>query len=63
MTIDQENTFEQQITVLMKEVTNSFKTGGSPITSYSLEWDSGTSGSTYTVLIGDATNNIVLSFT
>jgi len=47
----------------MKEVTIAVKTGGSPITSYSLEWDSGTSGSTYIVLIGDATNNIVLSFT
>lgn len=39
------------------------ETGGSPILSYALEWDSGTSGSTYTSLIGESTNNIVLTFT
>ena len=34
------------------------QTGGSEITSYSLEWDGGQVGNTFTKLIGDPQNNI-----
>lgn len=44
-------------------MTNLVRAGGSAITSYSLEWDSGTSGSSYSVLTGDVSNNIVLTYT
>ena len=33
-------------------------TGGSSITSYSLEWDSGTGGASFTSLIGETSDNI-----
>jgi len=46
----------------MTEVTDSASTGGSPITSYSLEWDSGI-GNIFTAVNGYETNNIVLSYT
>ena len=34
------------------------ETGGSPIISYSLEWDGGHTGNTFEVLIGEEYNNI-----
>ena len=48
---------------MMTSMSNLVKAGGSPIISYSLEWDSGTSGSSYSVLTGDVSNNIVLTYT
>lgn len=38
-------------------------TGGSDIVSYSLEWDAGTSGATYSSLIGETSNNILMTHT
>jgi hypothetical protein len=38
-------------------------TGGSDILSYSLEWDSGSGGASFTPLIGYSTNSLVLVFT
>jgi len=37
--------------------------GGSTITSYSLEWDSGLGTSAYTVLVGFSSNNLLTSYT
>lgn len=37
--------------------------GGSDITSYSLEWDQGTNGASYESIIGETSNNIQLSQT
>jgi hypothetical protein len=39
------------------------KNGGSPITSYSLEWDEGTGGVSYVALIGSDSDNLVRTFT
>jgi len=36
--------------------------GGSPITSYSLEWDAGTAGVSYTSLIGESSDNLDLIY-
>jgi hypothetical protein len=38
-------------------------TGGSTILSYALEWDEGTGGSSFTPLIGDSSDNLVLIYT
>jgi hypothetical protein len=38
-------------------------TGASPITSYNLYWDAGTSGVTWTSLKGEATENTSLTYT
>ena len=38
-------------------------TGGSPITSYSLEWDEGNFGRVFTAVNGLLSNNIVLTYT
>lgn len=47
----------------MTTLSDSVKTGGSPVISYSLEWDNG-SGQTYFLsLMGEATNNIQLIYT
>jgi hypothetical protein len=43
-------------------MTGTENTGGSPITSYSLEWDQGT-GAAFTPVIGFYSNNIVLTYT
>ena len=34
------------------------ETGGSEIISYSLEWDGGNEGTTFTALVGEESNNI-----
>src|SRR5690606_24138634 len=47
----------------MTEQTLDAQTGGSAIISYVLEWDAGTAGGTYTVLVGENTNNFVMSYT
>lgn len=45
----------------MTAMTNSADTGGSPITSYSLEWDQGT-GFAFTPVTGFDSNNILLTY-
>lgn len=61
LAIDQPNTDTTKITLVMTAVTGT-NTGGSTIVSYSLEWDSGTSGATFTSLIGESSNNIQLTY-
>ena len=61
--VDMSATYETQARVIMIAQTLVAQTGGSSIISYALEWDAGTAGSTYTPLVGDATNNLVLSYT
>ena len=38
------------------------ETGGSEIISFSLEWDGGLQGNTFTSLVGESTNNIQVSY-
>ena len=47
----------------MTAMTDPTLTGGSPIISYSLEWDSGSNGAFFTSLIGETSNNILLTYT
>lgn len=50
--IDVTKTNENQITVVMTQISLQSVTGGSPITSYSLEWDQGNSGRLFTAVNG-----------
>jgi hypothetical protein len=50
------------ISVYMTSMTDEVSSGGSAITSYSLEWDEGT-GVAFTPIIGYDSNNIVLTYT
>ena len=66
--VDLGQTNESQITLRMTPLILLTQTGGSPIVSYSLEWDGGQnndgSGSlVYESLIGEASNNIQLVYT
>ena len=47
----------------MSQITTESATGGSPITSYSLEWDEGNEGRVFTPVTGFLSNNIVLTYT
>ena len=48
--------------VLLTAMTNDLQTGGSPIISYSLEWDKGTSGNSYEPIVGYLDNNMNLTY-
>lgn len=63
--LDATGTNETQITVQMTAIadTDSAKNGGSPITSYSLEWDWGTSGAGYIAVTGYASDSLQLVYT
>ena len=56
-----DSTSPTQVTVTMPQIPDDLD-GGSPILSYSLEWNSG-SGSTFTDLIGLSSDSLVLQFT
>jgi hypothetical protein len=60
-----DSTNETQITVEMTEVLDSdvVGSGGSPILSYSLEWDWGTSGAGYVAVTGYASDSLQLLYT
>jgi hypothetical protein len=61
--VDFTKTNENQITVIMSQIIDESATGGSPITSYSLEWDQGSDGRIFTAVNGLLSNNIVLTYT
>jgi hypothetical protein len=63
MTYNQALTDMTQTQVSMTPLTSSAATGGSPIISYSLEWDNGFGGTSFVALAGATTNNIQLTFT
>jgi hypothetical protein len=46
----------------MTEMTDDSQTGGSPIISYSVAWDSGTSGNSWSDRVGYTDNNMVLIY-
>lgn len=49
----------------MTEMVDTLQTGGSPITSYSLEWDEGSSGNYYVPMVGyyDLNTELQIDFT
>lgn len=55
-------TTQSSITVDYTVLTG-FATGGTPILTYSLEWDAGTNGVTWTVLIGDSPYSLLITYT
>lgn len=57
--VDLSKTDETSIYVIMSTLTQD---GGSPIVSYSLEWDTGLGTSVFTSLVGANDNNIVLTY-
>lgn len=63
MTYDPALTDTSKTTLSMTAFTDSTMTGGSPIVSYSLEWDNGQNGASWIVLNGDPDNNIQLLYT
>jgi len=62
MTADLANTDTTQATVSMTALVDLVQTGGSPIVSYSLEWDQGTNGASFVALNGVDSNNIQLLY-
>jgi hypothetical protein len=58
MTVDLPSTNTYQTIVFMQPLVSASETGGSPIVSYSLEWDNGSNGAGYVVLNGLEENNI-----
>ena len=58
MTADLAHTDTTKATVSMTSLTDPTLTGGSPIVSYSIEWDQGSSGSSFVALNGIQSNNI-----
>lgn len=40
-----------------------YSTGGAPILSYSLEWDAGSNGVSYTSIVGESPNSLLTTFT
>jgi len=62
MTVDLVNTNTYQTIVWMTVMSNFVETGGSPIVSYSLEWDNGSNGASWVVLNGVSSNNILLRY-
>jgi hypothetical protein len=62
MTVDLPSTNTYQTIVFMQPLVSASETGGSPIVSYSLEWDNGSNGAGYVVLNGVEENNIQLRY-
>ena len=62
MIIDSRFTNESQIRVNMTSMNLISETGGSPIISYSLEWDEGSSRNYFVPIIGYYDNNMQLYF-
>ncbi len=62
MTVELVNTNTYQTIVWMTSMTDFIETGGSPVVSYSLEWDNGSNGASWFVLNGVAENNILLRY-
>lgn len=56
------STNEDQIEIDWASLTTNFETGGSPIISYNLQWDSGSSGATFTDLVGFTSHYLGTSF-
>ena len=56
-------TSETEIEVLWSALTTSTETGGATVTSYHLQWDSGTNGGTWSDLIGLTSNYLLTTFT
>ena len=61
--VDLSKTNENQIALEMTAMIAVSETGGSPIVSYSLEWDDASSQLFFTSLIGETVNNIQLLYT
>ena len=59
--IDLEFTFETQIRVIMTEMVDDAETGGSPITSYALDWDKGSFGNEWHSYTGTLDDNLKLT--
>ncbi len=62
MTVDLASTNTYQTIVFMTPMTDTVETGGSPIVSYSLEWDNGSNSASFVVLNGVTENNIMLRY-
>ena len=62
LAVNFDQTDEQQIALMMTEITLTEDTGGSAIVSYSLEWDGGSLGLSYEALVGYDSNNIQLAY-
>jgi hypothetical protein len=60
--IDSTISDENKIKVVLTAMTDEVEQGGSPITSYSIEWDLGT-GFAFTPVVGHDTNNVLLEYT
>ena len=56
--VDLPNTNTYQTIVFMQPLTSASETGGSPIVSYSLEWENGSNGASYVAINGIDSNNI-----
>jgi hypothetical protein len=61
LVVDYDLTDESQIRVIMTEMILETETGGSPITSYSMDWDEGSSGNQYVPYVGYYDDNLNLS--
>ena len=59
--LDETNTNEYQITLVLPDVSSTL-TGGSPITSYNLQWDSGTGTGFYSIY-GESSNSLLKLYT
>jgi len=55
-----EDTTESSVIIDLIEATLGSEDGGSDITSYVVYWDSGTSGATFTALVGESSDNLLL---
>ena len=62
MTVNLDSTDTTQTIVYMTALMDSTSTGGSPIVSYSLEWDNGSNGASLAVINGDTSNSIQLQY-
>ena len=58
-----QETSEYQVHVQWSELATEVETGGSPITSYNLQWDQGTDGGSWTDLVGSSSNYALTEFT
>lgn len=62
LSVDLASSSQTQISVVMSALAGT-DTGGSPILSYSLEYDAGTSGASFTILTGYSSFTTALTFT